>query len=149
MTIRARLSGSTQEDLDKGRAFFEHYRHAWCRDAYSSREGTLMDVQGRQAHLRLRSGLEFTCQVMDLVILGPPPPIPHRRVGYTGVEDATKRPAGLLVELWAVDNGTLATVRPPNGPAWFAMLSDLERVDCLLGPVADWTDPPFPIEARR
>ncbi|MFI6583740.1 hypothetical protein [Embleya sp. NPDC050493] len=86
---------------------------------------------------------------MDLVILGPPPPILHRRVGYIGVEDAAKRPAGLLMGLWAVDEGTLATVQPPTGPAWFAMSSDLERVDCLPGPVADRAEPPFPIEARR
>ncbi|MEU0936435.1 hypothetical protein [Embleya sp. NPDC005971] len=141
MSAQGRVSGSTQEDLDKGRAFFERYRHAWCRDAYSGREGVLMDVQGRQVYLRLRVGIEFVCHMRDLVILRPPPPVLHARVAYVGAEDATKRPNGTLMEMWAVDKGTLAVVQPPNGHAWFALLADLERADCPMGPVAEWADP--------
>lgn len=103
-----------------------------------------MDVQGRQVYLRLRTGIEFVCHVGDLVILRLPPPVLHGRVAYVGAEDATKRPDGTLMEMWAVDKGTLAIVQPPNGPAWFALLADLEPVDCPLGPVAEWANPPFP-----
>ncbi|MGC0415304.1 hypothetical protein [Embleya sp. AB8] len=143
MTTRQRLSGSTQEDIDRGRAFFERYRHAWCRDAYSGREGVLMDVQGRVVHLRLRSGIEFACRVGDLVILRPPPPILHQSVRYVGREDMSTRPDGVLTELCAVDQGMLATVQPADGPAWFALLADLEQVGCRLGAVAEWAEPPF------
>ncbi|MGC0415020.1 hypothetical protein [Embleya sp. AB8] len=146
MSAPQRISGSTQEDLDKGHAFFERYRHAWCRDAYSGREGVLMDVQGRQVHLRLRNGIEFACRLPDLVILRPPAPVLYRHVAYVGREDATKRPNGMLMEMWAVDDGTLAIVQPAGRRAWFALLADLVTVDCPLGPVADWADPPFPDE---
>lgn len=132
-----------------GRAFFECYRHAWCRDAYSGREGVLMDVLGRQVYLRLRTGIEFVCHVQDLVILRPPPPVLHGRVAYVGAKDATKRPDGTLMEMWAVDKGTLAIVQPPTGPAWFALLADLERADCRLGPVMHRTDPPLPFRAGK
>lgn len=149
MTTRQRVSGSTQEDLDRGLAFFERYRHAWCRDAYSGREGVLMDVRGRQVHLRLRSGIEFASQVRDLVILRSAPPILYRSVRYVGGEDATLRPDGTLTELCAVDRGMLATVQPPVGPEWFALLSDLERVGCPLGAVADWAEPPFLLDEEE
>ncbi|MFF7249077.1 hypothetical protein ACFZBU_34810 [Embleya sp. NPDC008237] len=42
-----------------------------------------------------------------------------------------------------MDKGMLATVQPPDGPEWFALLADLERVGCLSGAVADWSEPPF------
>ncbi|MYW02590.1 hypothetical protein GT354_30830 [Streptomyces sp. SID3343] len=138
------MSGSTRDDLDKGRVFFEYYRHAWCRDDYSGREGVLMDVQGRQVHLRLRSGTEFTCRVGDLVVLKPPPPTLYRRVRYVGTDDTAQRPDGALMEMWAVEGGTLAVVQPPAGHAWFALLADLEWMGCLLGPVAQWGEPPIP-----
>lgn len=108
-----------------------------------------MDVRGRQVHLRLRSGIEFACRVGDLVILRPPTPILYRSVRYVGGEDATLRPDGTLAELCAVDQGMLATVRPPVGAEWFALLSDLERVGCLLGAVADWSEPPFPLDEEE
>ncbi|MGC0421961.1 hypothetical protein [Embleya sp. AB8] len=146
VTTRQRIVWSTQADIDKGRAFFERYRHAWCRDGYSGREGVLMDVQGKQVHLRLRSGTEFTCDVRDLVILRLSPPILYRQVRYVGGGDVTARPEGTLIELCAVDGGMLATVQPADGPAWFALLSDLERVGCLLGAVAGWADPPFVLD---
>lgn len=108
-----------------------------------------MDVRGRQVHLRLRSGIEFACQVRDLVILRPPSPILYRSVRYVGGEDATLRPDGTLTELCAVDRGMLATVQPPVGPEWFALLSDLERVGCPLGAVADWAEPPFLLDEEE
>jgi hypothetical protein len=147
-SARPQLSGSTQDDIDKGRVFFEYYRHAWCRDDYSGREGVLMDVQGRQVHLRLRSGTEFTCRIRDLTILKPPPPALYRRVKYIGPDDTKKRPDGALMEMWAVDNGKLAVVQPAAGHAWFAILADLEWVGCQLGPVAQWADPPIPAADR-
>ncbi|MFJ8737852.1 hypothetical protein ACIRL2_00630 [Embleya sp. NPDC127516] len=146
---RKQLAGSTQRDLDRGRAFFERYRHAWCRDAYSGREGVLTDVWGRQVHLRLRSGIEFTCRIRDLVILRLPRPVLYERVAYVGAEDAKERPVGAVMELWAVDKGTLAIVQPPTGPAWFALSADLEPVDRPMGLVADWANPPFPNGSPR
>ncbi|MGC0422053.1 hypothetical protein [Embleya sp. AB8] len=143
MSTRRRASGSTQEDIDRGRVFFERYRHAWCRDGYSGREGVLMDVQGRQVHLRLRSGIEFACRVGDLVVLRLPPPIVYQSVRYVGGEGTAMRADGVLTELCAVDAGMLATVQPAVGSAWFALLSDLERVGCPLGAVAGWAEPPF------
>ncbi|GCD93527.1 hypothetical protein [Embleya hyalina] len=143
MTIRKWVLGNTQEDIAKGREFFERYRHAWCRDSYSGREGALMDVQGRQVHLRLRTGTEFTSNVRDLVILRLAPPALGSEVRYVGGGDASLRPEGMLVELCAVDDGVLATVQPADGEAWFALLADLERAGCPVGAVAEWGEPPF------
>ncbi|MFE3198952.1 hypothetical protein [Embleya sp. NPDC059237] len=33
-------------------------------------------------------------------------------------------------------------MQPPTGPAWFALMADLER-DLPTGAVAGWDDPPF------
>ncbi|MEU0933304.1 hypothetical protein [Embleya sp. NPDC005971] len=141
---RREVVSHSGDDLRVGTEFFERHRHALCRDAVSERDGTLMDVIGTCIYLRGRDGLEFVCRIHDLVILAPPPPILYRRVRYVGPEDPTHRPDGELTELWAVDQGKLATVQPANGHAWFALLSDLERTGFTLGPIADWPKPPFP-----
>ncbi|WP_439674224.1 hypothetical protein [Embleya sp. MST-111070] len=147
MTRRKWVSGSTQEDIAKGREFLEGYRYAWCRDAYSGREGVLMDVCGRQVYLRLRTGIEFVSDVWDLVVLRLPPPTLGHEVRYVGGGEVNLRPEGTLMELCAVECGMLATVQPSEGPAWFALVSDLERVDCPMGAVAEWGEPPFVVGA--
>ncbi|MFI1577329.1 hypothetical protein [Embleya sp. NPDC020630] len=102
-----------------------------------------MDVYGRQVYLRLRTGIEFVSDVWDLVVLRLPPPTLGREVRYVGGGEADLRPEGTLMELCAVECGMLATVQPPEGAAWFALVSDLERVDCPMGAVAEWGEPPF------
>ncbi|MFJ8741807.1 hypothetical protein ACIRL2_20735 [Embleya sp. NPDC127516] len=142
-TTAHRVPGwSTGEEIDKAADFVERYRDAWCRDGRTGREGTLTAVNGRSAYLRAMNGVEFTCRLPTLVIVRLPPPRLYRRVRYVGKEDPARRPPGDIMETWAVTNGTLATVQPRTGPAWFALLADLER-DLPAGPVADWDDPPF------
>ncbi|MFI6983817.1 hypothetical protein ACIBSV_35090 [Embleya sp. NPDC050154] len=148
MTPTQRVAGwSTGEEITKAAAFVARYRDAWCRDGHTGREGILTAVNGRSAYLRAKSGVEFTCRLPALVVLRLPPPRLYRRVRYVGKDDAARRPPGEITELWAVSNGTLATVQPPTGPAWFALLADLER-DLPTGPVAEWDDPPFAPDAQ-
>ncbi|MET7300912.1 hypothetical protein [Embleya sp. NPDC005575] len=144
---RREVIAHSAEDLDVGNVFCERHRHAQCRDAASERDGTLMDVIGTSVYLRGHDGLEFVCRMHDLVILASPPPILYRRVRYIGSEDPALRPDGELTELWAVDQGKLATVQPANGHAWFALTTDLERTGFVLGPVADWPKPPYRSDA--
>ncbi|WP_424640778.1 hypothetical protein [Embleya sp. AB8] len=101
-----------------------------------------MDVNGGSVYLRGMDGVEFTCRLPMLVVVRLPPPFLYRRVRYVGMDDSACRPPGDVMEMWAVTNGTLATVQPRTGPAWFALVADLER-DLPAGPVAAWAEPPF------
>ncbi|MYS83323.1 hypothetical protein GTZ85_24675 [Streptomyces sp. SID5474] len=130
------------EEIDKAAVFAERYRDAWCRDGRTGREGMLTAVNGRSVYLRATNGVEFTCRLPTLVVVRLPPPRLYRRVRYVGKDDAARRPPGDVTEMWAVSNGTLATVQPADGPAWFALSADLKR-DLPTGPVAEWDDPPF------
>ncbi|MFI6586561.1 hypothetical protein [Embleya sp. NPDC050493] len=143
MNSTQRVAGwSTGAEINKAAAFVERYRDAWCRDGHTGREGTLTAVNGRSAYLRAMNGVEFTCRLPMLAIVRLPPPGLYRRVRYVGNDNTGRRPPGGIMELWAVSDGTLAIVQPPTGPAWFALLADLER-DLPTGPVAEWDNPPF------